>query len=254
MKKTKDLSADDCILVDALARTDALFAPWRDHSTAGPHAAGSIWRRRTAFPDDGVEVFSKEAAARDRMAFSRRVAGLVEGGRVVACRARGRTVGIRLTSAGDEWARSICALPAMDECLDKLDEMAGDDGWVRETALAGREYDGSDQTKDAVFELQLVFAPALWRSLVEARSDWYRRVAYRLTAAGAVAMDNDVDHDPQDAPEINRAAVKRYFSIRAAEIEARKRWDDPDVGFELGDLPLPAMTAGDVHTTTNPQD
>jgi len=241
---TKELTVDEALAIDALAKTDALWAPFRDHRTAGAHAAGTLWLRRRDFLQAGVEVGSGQAAARDRMSFSRRVGKLVEAGKLVRCKPRGKMPGVRLTATGDEESRSLCALPLLWEALDTMERMQALAGggdrrpWIRETSLIGAaDYlPGDNDQKTALVELRLQLAPALWRRWVEGRADIARRGSYRLAAVESF----DQGETAVVLPEFKQAALDRYWQTFKAEMDARKTWHDPGSESEIGEIPLPA--------------
>ena len=251
MNIPRELTPDQCILIECLAKTDALFAPWRDWRGGNRHAPGSIYIRRRVFLENGVEVFSGEAAVSDRMSFCRRVARLAEAGNLVQCGARNRTVGIRLTDCGDEITRALCDLPTCKDAFETMGKMlalvgsADAQQWVRETTLIGASdyVPGDDSQKSDLMYLRLCLSPGLWRRLVEGRSDVDRRTCYRLTAGGLEILGGDPDQARLTAAKLPRfqdAANARYWKVFSAELQSRLNWDDPEAVSELGDLPLPA--------------
>ena len=60
------LTAADCLLIDVLAKTDQLFAPYRWNGN--PHAPGSIYTRRKRFHTEGIATGGADTDPTSRQA------------------------------------------------------------------------------------------------------------------------------------------------------------------------------------------
>lgn len=139
------------ILLAILAATDAVFIPDRDPMDFNRHVV--IYERRRDFPDAGIPWASEKAMPgldeTGRKQVQRALEDLVGQGLVDALRPKGaKTVGVKLTDAGEARVRALCGLPLFEgtqAAVDQLVRLLEDDSacvfqgriWTPETVLAG---------------------------------------------------------------------------------------------------------------------
>ena len=267
-RKAVELSAADQLLIDVLAKTDALFAPYR--FDGGRHAPGSIWTRRTRFALDGIVTAGGETDATTRKQRSRMIAELTAAG--MLSRSRPGAHPRHTTHAdGRHCLGAICELPDLDTGFQIMRQTAaiGRTGnatidacpataarpLIREYFLLGCDgWREDDDFETLVIGLENDLAPALWRGYVESHSDGKRRVHYQLTEAGlAILQDDRADeraallHCPATIRANNQAA-ELYWETYKAEFVARRDWSDESAQNELGYIPLSCSlpTAGEL--------
>ena len=175
----------------------------------------------------------------------------------------GARIGIRLTVAGDEIARSLCGLPPLDWALEAMDEIyaisqteeAIDDRghvWIAEELLVcegvwedalRRQAEGD--AKEVFIQLgaiELMLLPALWRGLVLSNADSGGHVYYRLSPAGLAIAESRARGEPQpasplDLPAAQPEAAELYNALSNSAIEGRQQLE---AGRILYDIPLSA--------------
>ena len=262
-KKRKPLTPPETAAVEILARTDALFATYRDWRNGTRTAPGSIWRRCNRFDTEGVSVGGKEPNAAERMRTSRALTSLAEARLIQRDKPNERGLGARLTADGDRIVRGVAGLPGLEECFAAMadlrrigetdDAIPGGKGrqpWIRETfAIGEKDYpatptaDEKDDFAIRLSELRQRLAPGLWRAWLESNSDCYRHACYRLTPAGLAILDNKAEQLrllETPTPEPSEAAAELYWSVFSTELQDRRQWGDEPARNELGLIPLPA--------------
>ena len=115
------------ILIEVLARTDALFAPFRDwrKANAVQNAAGII-ERRIAFRRAGID-FHVGGTPTERKLIERSLRALERDELLRIRRRSGRRYAVKLTEVADQAARALVGLPGLAVSLkivDILDKMA----------------------------------------------------------------------------------------------------------------------------------
>ncbi len=273
------LAAAECFLIDVLARTDELFAPYRWNGN--PHAPGSIWTRRKRFQTEGIATGGADTDATGRKQRSRIIAQLTEAGLLAGHRPRARTRGIRLTPAADELLRSLCGLPGLQTSFARMARMVeigrtdkaiaeycypatADRPGIREIYLLDPPCDRwgpREDTFDAIDTLASELAPALWRGFVGAHCDTKGRGLYMLTEEGReILADERADEraamlNAPDKPKENDLAATLYWETRVAETKARTQWADAEAPNELGYCPLSCslLTVGELRALREDQ-
>lgn len=191
--------ADD-ILVTILAATDAVFIPDRDPLHRNRRRV--LYERTRDYPARGVPWESERAlpeldeAGRKRA--QRALEGLVARGLVVACRAGGKTAGVRLTDAGEALARARCGLPDFDAArveAERLRRFTSHESacgflrkvWTPETVPAGVEWGDNDRRNELV-QLEERLLPALVRGFVVSNCSIQGHCWYSIHPNPAVAV------------------------------------------------------------------
>jgi hypothetical protein len=236
------------ILIDALAKADALFAPTRRGNRA------AIAERRAAYPHRGIPWASRGTSEAARKAAQRDLEALRLAGRVKVYKSRGRAIGIALTEAAEDDCRRRCGLATFGDVLGLVDELArrvedpdgadwGGWAWTPETALAGCEW-GDKENAWRLAILADDVAPLLLRGLVASNSSaqghtWYRLTRRGMTlAAERVADGLAVPFEHADPPAGEPEALDFYRACHRDEL-ARLRTAQADAMGEIGPVPLP---------------
>jgi hypothetical protein len=246
----------DDILLAILAATDALFIPDRDPCDHNRHAV--LYERRRDFPDAGIPWASEKAMPgldeTGRKQVQRALEGLVGQGLVDALRPKGaKTVGVRLTDAGEARVRAMCGLPLFEgaqAAVDHLVRLIEDDSacvymgriWTPETALAGVPW-GDDERRHKFVEVEERLLPALVRGLVVSNCTVRGHCWYSLNV-----LQPTLPPVPADGPSRLELARGQYYG-RVKHEMADLRLAEPLNAREIGDIPmpvcpLPARTTG----------
>jgi len=236
------MSKVNAILIDVLAATDAVFRPMRASDWVTP-APSNLLAARQRFAVSGVILATGGGDVTARKQQERTLAGLAADG-LVELHGAGRGHGVRLTSSGDAYARSLCGLPSVataHAALQRVILLSGvADGKIltSELSLCGlQNYTDSCQSK--LWEVSLTLAPALSRGWVESRSDVHGRAYYTPTDAGLDAATEEAPAMPEDLPAYNDEANEHYHEATVAT-RAALRTQKPSNPGEVGPIPLPA--------------
>ncbi len=243
------------ILVQILADTDALFIPNRSWSR---RRVTNIYFGQKNYGRSGVVWSSGAATEADRKAAQRELEALAKERLVRVFRPnRVKTLGVRLTDAGEALARRLCGLPAIEcgwwTCHELVrhsktpsEAKTLDDVWISEVQLAGVDWprEGEDTT---AFRREMVLVedmalPAFLRGWITSNSDRHGRVYYALTLAGWEVLDNAPPDDTPDTP-VDIEAREAYLA-RVQYASDRLDTADPEDPKEIGGLPLPVALKG----------
>jgi hypothetical protein len=230
------LEYSDRILLGLLAATDAVFIPDRDPLSRKRHAV--LWERRKYFRQRGLPWSSEAVEGASDEAVRKRVQREIDrlkGARFVhAYRPQGsKTVGLRLTDAGDQYTRALAGLPTLASSLvliSRLRELTQSDAarpwlgrmWVPETVLTGVEWGDNEQSYKYV-ELEEQLLPAIVRGWVICNCSirghgWY-----------SLVKPSPPTSIPAKAPE-KSVAAREISALYVAK---------PENDREIGQIPMP---------------
>lgn len=167
-------------LVDLLAKRDAIFWPWREHS---PTPRAEIRRRQQEYISRTAGVKLKASGQEDWKTVHELRKRLIDAGLVEAVYSGGEVVSVILSMLGEAIARELCCERHLIEALVveyaelvRLHEQTGK-RWVTESELLnnGEELIGDSLQWERKTERML---PLLVAGLVDANCDLEGRVAY----------------------------------------------------------------------------
>lgn len=239
------LEYSDRILLGLLAATDAVFIPDRDPLSRKRHTV--LWERRKYFRQRGLPWSSEfvdgatDEAIRKRV--QREIDRLKSARFVHAYRPQGsKTVGLRLTEAGDQYTRALAGLPTLVSSLallPRLRELAQSDSarpwlgrtWVPETVLTGVEW-GDNERRHVYVELEEQLLPAMVRGWVISNCSLRGHGWYSLVNSSPPTSI------PAKAPDQSVAARDGYYRQIHDEISALYV-AKPENDREIGQIPMP---------------
>lgn len=233
-------------LIEVLAVIDATFAPQRDPRSSSWVAASE---RRQEYHRIGLPL-KRLRSSPDAMERKDTAANLAElqGARLIKLSApRARTQAVKMTPAGDWYARSQCGLPTLLDAWPLLSQLANPPSRIAgtdfcpECVLVGipitEWHQGDHLPKFA--ELQQQAAPLLIRGLAESNCDVARHVAYQITPAGVELLTKGEPRPPADLPGADEEMEALYWDTWAqARGELSKA--EPVAANEIGQCPLSA--------------
>jgi hypothetical protein len=189
--QTDQLSASaKKMLVEVLARRDALFWPWRWNLQIQPPICELRIRQRE-YLSGAVGVQAKAAGARDWKVASATRAELMDAAMLVGIGGAGQVSSVILTATGEATARALIGDRLSDGQLGALMMLLHDGGPVREQFLLNHPCVGDPSDWDHLAEPLL---PLLVQGVVSATSDTCGRLIYCLT-----------DVEPIDAVQVGVA-------------------------------------------------
>jgi len=247
----KAAQGDDALLLGVLARTDAVFLPYR---SADSGSRPILWERRREFFTNGIRSQGAGGSAGARMSASRQLGALRGDGRLILRGGTTKTTHARLSQVEDDRLRRLCGLPTLTAALVALDLLAVlmveqsktflGRSWVGETALGETEYN-HPRAAHILGVVQDLFLPLLVAGLVETNSDRDGRGFYGLSDSGKALADDrietgkaDPDACPPEQAAGDDALLRRYAEARTNERD-RLRQAKPERESEIGDIPLP---------------
>lgn len=246
------LQLEDQLMVALLAATDAIFIPDRDPMSIDRHRV--ICERRQRYPTAGVPWGSEKVEPglddAGRKQVQRVLEDLVARGLADKFRPRGaKTLGAKLTDAGEARARALVGLPQFADSLSLLADIAtyqtGDNvsdfmghTWVPETLLAGVEW-GDNERRHAFVAVEDKLLPALNRGLAAANCTVRGHCWYTLLPAGEKFLKRKPGNEvPAVLPAQDDGARHDYFYRLRLEFEALAT-ATPQNDREIGDIPMP---------------
>jgi hypothetical protein len=244
----------ETILIHLLAATDALWGPNRANLPV-------ISERREHFRAAGLQWSARWAGARSNEATRHGMASLFAELDLTpfidTVSPSGRRVtSVRLSDAGDEYARALVGQATLADCiprLTKLRDLRDDDraaaapytGFVPEDLLAGTTWGDVDQA-DALARTQFELLPALVRGFARSSCSIRRHAWYALTPTGAAFL-----HEPvlplAELPESSDDAWDLYASEVATE-RAALQTAKPSTEMCIGEIPMPVCPTLREHT------
>lgn len=246
----KLLMPSDEILVQTLAKQDAIFTPqrrWIDRVAQNTFAA------REAYKTSGIPWASEATTATTRSQAMRTMLYLADCGLIDTVRAAGRTMGITLTLAGEVRAQSLASMPTIADRLGwvLVDAIAAEmptwaDGLVDEDDLVQtwRSYlqDETATRKAAVIAIEACLLPFLARGWAATRSTITKGVRYTLTASYEAEPDLPAEIEVPEFSEAMRRAARQVYVA-----SFNRRWDalanDPVLGTDIGEIPVAVSRA-----------
>ena len=221
-RKHAALSESTRLLVDVLARTDALW--WPDRRKWELRRDELLWERRRAYREHGIDLPGGGSQG-ERQAFGRLLGDLEKAGLLVVSRSRGRRVGCSLTAAGDSVARRMAACftvanswPAFQRCCiwqAFADEYLGGGGWP-EHLLVAEEWTGDSDQNEQLQQIRQELVPYFANGWVVASGDGDAIRKYWLSvspdAPPGLPIETASCPVPDAPPEIDtdRAATDFY--------------------------------------------
>lgn len=203
------------LLVQLLARRDALFWPWRTH---GGHRAVIKERQRDYLAGRvGLSAKADGQSNWKEMQEARRT--LLEQQQATANFSGGQVTSLFLTPQGEADARALvgsrlCTVADAKQLIDRLRTVEGDTplgaNWVSEGLLFEVELDGDPEQWQALTEYVL---PLLAAGIVEANSDVQGRVFYKLAP----------EADIPETPTSKLAAADEFDAVYLAAFDAELR-------------------------------
>jgi hypothetical protein len=245
------ISLPDQILLAVLAATDAVFLPDRDPLAHPRHAV--IHERRQALVHGGVPWASERVlpglddAARKQV--QRSLDELALNGLVLTYQPKGaKTLGVRLSDAGDARARALVGLPTLRDALGLLAQLAELERhdttcaflgrtWVPETALAGVRW-GDHAHRHRFVEVEDCLLPAQVRGLAESNCSVRGHCWYAITPAGCERLSQQPDVVTTEGVASCEPARREYCHRVRQELltlAAAK----PECEREIGEIPMP---------------
>jgi hypothetical protein len=239
----------DEILSAVLAATDAVFVPDRDPTAHGRHVV--IYKRRRDFPHFGIPWASEKVLPglddTGRKQVQRSLEHLAVIGMVETIQPKAvKTLGVRLTDAGDAHVRALAGLPTLSDALpvvQRIYDLLADDVacqflgrvWIPETALAGVRW-GDNDHRHKLVEVEELLLPALTRGYADSNCTVKGHCWYTITPAGLDAIKS-----PPTAGELPAASIdarREYYSRSHLEIRALAA-ARPANEREIGEIPMP---------------
>ena len=217
------------LLAAILADVDALWWPYRVTLRSSP-AFAAVLERRELYAGRGVELTMGGSAA-ERKSGERELAELAEHGWIRLYRSGGRRSGVALTTAGDDYIRSLCPSCRVDEAwpalrrVFKTEQLFGDDtncGFVLEHHVLNPRPSDDDQKLLQDFEDDCT--PLIARGLLESFSDTVGRLGYRTTKLGREALKGRKPKPPAEIPEYNPALGQEFIELFLQAMRNRETW------------------------------
>ena len=221
------MNPDDAILVELLARIDAVFIPFRKVGTAAQNAH----QRSRAYPDSGVFWHRRRLPPAEEKARQRQHHELAAAGMMDLIGRSTMVSGVRATPRGEDRARALVGLPTFADSIPtirRLIDLAADpEGtddrpitgtpgpWTQETKLAGTEYgltiDPLERRKLVDVEERLM--SAMVRGVVRSASDAHGHVWYAPAVPDHAWLDQvtRAQHEPGDKPKSDAEAFALYY-------------------------------------------
>lgn len=239
-----EISADDTgLLIDLIARRDALFYPWRFPSQQDRMNYPAILDRQKAYLSGAYGISAKAQGRGDWKAlhYSRRK--LMDAGLVTATFSGGQVTSLFPTEKGDATAAAMAGLPVLYSkyTLAILEYLTRNPGimWIygvhlSESKLFQRELFGDPADWDDLTEQTL---PLLVRGLVSATFDTMGRVFYGVRSI-------NLPEPVESTAEYSEAAADRYFKSFRDERDQLERLEYE--GNEVY-IPYPANSAGNTY-------
>jgi hypothetical protein len=244
-----DLSLPDQIMLSILASTDAVFIPDRDPCTPRRHAA--VCDRRLLFTQVGIP-WSSENVQRGldetgRKQVQRALDELAGRNRVISFQPNTvKTLGVRLTEQGDQYARALAGLPGVADAVPMVERLIalekGPDAcgflgriWIPEPVLAGVRW-GDDERRQAFVDVEERLLPALVRGWVGSNCSVYGHCWYCVRLAGRKDLRESLL--PMELPSVLEQARGEYCSRIREESEGLST-AQPRCDREIGEIPMP---------------
>ena len=208
------------LLVQLLARRDAMFWPWRHHS----ESRLGIHQRQRDYLSGACGIASKSDGKASWKPMHESRQRLIAAGFVDALHSSGQVSSMFLTALGEATARALVGsrLFSIRESLICY-VMLSTDNWTSESVLFAENLVGDPSSWDHLSEIVL---PLLTAGLVTSNSDYYGRVGYRKTTRELppdtpsvdVAVDESMDGVYIKSFNAERAALMACEPIDASEV------------------------------------
>ena len=195
------LSAERRMLVELLARADALFWPGREKFDMSQAQVRS--ERRAAYRETGLAMIGGGDAA-SRQAFGRLLGDLEQSGLVTISRGK-RREGVKLSPAGDAITRRLCGVATVLDAWPLLAVAVetsaawGAGGWPEHIGVGIEEFSGSAQENESLQNMRQMLVPLLPVAYVSCSGDgdYPRKYWMSATEAGRAALQAG---PPDDTP------------------------------------------------------
>ncbi|MFZ5831470.1 MAG: hypothetical protein ACOY3P_15405 [Planctomycetota bacterium] len=239
------------LLIEILARSDALWLPLRAADWAGRGCSQVLNERRAQFFAQGIGW----RHGGDQNARQAHASLLAEASAAGLLRTYGneRRSAVKLTDMGDRVARGLAGCPGIAEAVEVMRRIAelelephGRSGglhqpcvredWVANTSITLANYD-TDEAARAVMVVEDRLLPAMTRGWVESASDTAGAAFYSLTDLGRDILSRPPK--PADLPKPARGGRKLYARQLWHE-RLRLREAEPADSRNVGLIPVPA--------------
>jgi hypothetical protein len=230
---TRKLSTDaKTTLGEILCDTDILWTPFRTRRTTTIARDAAIVERRELFQKSGL-VFATGGSSTARSRDSRAVAELAAR-KLVTVGAHGRNRTVRLTPAGDNYARSFLPSCRIDESWPVLEKIAAAEaafdgrsnaGFIREFEILGIDNaEPADDHARQLVELEDRALPLLAAGLIESCSDAEGTLGYRTTDAGREMLAAGQPSTPSKMPVYDATRGRQFTNEYNAGLHERDLW------------------------------
>jgi hypothetical protein len=216
-----------------------------------PSARSSHCDRRSVFTQAGIP-WSSENVQRGldetgRKQVQRALDDLVGRNRVISFQPNTvKTLGVRLTGQGDQYARALAGLPGVADAVPMVERLTaleeGPDAceflgriWIPETVLAGVRW-GDNQHRQAFVDVEERLLPALVRGWVGSNCSMYGHCWYCVRPAGRKDLRKSLS--PMELPAASEQARSEYYSRIREEYEGLST-AQPRCDREIGEIPMP---------------
>lgn len=246
----------DSMLVELLAKRDALVYPWRtprSNERLSLQARGAIRQRHIDYIDGRIG-FTARASGKDawKDAYQQR-AQLISSGLATAIRSGGEVVSLRLTPEGESDARALVgsrlstlrnidSLTILRRCISRQSEMSqwgptarGPARYMCEHLIFGLDEPLSGNPTDWEHLTELVL-PMITANLMQAASDSHGRIYYSLTyndEGKALVELNDIPLPPISTRQADPKLDDLYLNIFGSERNALENLESNELVIPL---------------------
>lgn len=223
------LSDEKRLLIQILARVDALFWPDRERFTLARDQVRE--ERRAAYRESGLPFVAGGSAA-DRQSTGRLLETLENGGLLTIHR-RSQRVGVKLTPLGDAITRRLCGEVTLTEAwghlatMVEIDRTYGPGLWPEHLAIGVHEFTGSKAENDALKDFRQTIVPLLPLGYLTYKGDmaYPRRYWMSVTDAGRgafsagppAAAPDEIRYDSESADFYDHEWDRATAELDAAE-------------------------------------
>ena len=221
------LTEERRVLLEILARTDAIFWPGREKFDMAKEQVRH--ERRAAYRETGLAVTGGgDAAARQQ--FGRLLGELERAGLVTITRSK-RREGVKLSAAGDAITRRLCGVATVLDAWPLLAVAVetsaawGAGGWPEHIGVGIEEFTGSAEENESLQNMRQFLIPLLPLDYVSCSGDgdYPRKFWMSATEAGRAALQAGPPDDAPPGVEYDEEAAEFYnreWDRYTAELDA----------------------------------
>lgn len=220
---------DHKLLVQLLARRDAMFWPWRHHS----ESRLAIHQKQRAYLDGSIGIASKSDGKSSWKPMHESRQRLIQAGFVDALHSSGQVTSMFLSPLGEAYARALVGsrLKTIHQGVFAY-VLIPADSWISESELFGQNLLGNPEDWNDMTELVL---PLLVSGLVKSNSDIHGRCGYRRTAKELLEDPPEVDVECDET--IDSVYIKA-FNLERQSLKQCEPIDTNEVFIPLSVLSL----------------